>query len=268
MPIISLSNAIYLTQVLVGVAIILQTIELLKIKSNYTKSGVWGIKNLENQFAWMPKLLRKLLFFFFEDNIFISILIIRFVIAFLMLIHFNLLSISILLFINLIISIRWSGSFNGGSDYMTQTILVALLITTLSEKNQVIELGVYYIVFNLILSYLRAGISKAINVNWWNGKAMIGFLSNSILKDNRLILLIINNLVLSIVLSISVILWELFFLLSIANFTFASLFIATGIIFHLINTFLFGLNRFFWVWISAYPSLLYFACNIINFTIF
>jgi hypothetical protein len=28
--------------------------------------------------------------------------------------------------------------------------------------------------------------------------------------------------------------------------------------FHLANAFLFGLNRFFWIWICAYPSLIWF----------
>jgi hypothetical protein len=34
--------------------------------------------------------------------------------------------------------------------------------------------------------------------------------------------------------------------------------------FHLANALLFGLNRFFWIWIAAYPSLFWFQTAIVT----
>ena len=52
-------------------------------------------------------------------------------------------------------------------------------------------------------------------------------------------------------------LFELLFPLSLL--TASSLYVALVIAasFHLANACLFGLNRFFWIWIAAYPSLLW-----------
>ena len=55
----------------------------------------------------------------------------------------------------------------------------------------------------------------------------------------------------------AVMLFEVLFPLSILNVT--TLFAALGvaIMFHIANACLFGLNRFVWFWIAAYPSILW-----------
>ena len=52
-------------------------------------------------------------------------------------------------------------------------------------------------------------------------------------------------------------LFELAFPLALASLATLALALVGAACFHLANAFLFGLNRFFWTWIAAYPSLIW-----------
>jgi hypothetical protein len=60
----------------------------------------------------------------------------------------------------------------------------------------------------------------------------------------------------------SVILFEIFFPFSLINQTALILALCLAAMFHLANACLFGLNRFFWTWIAAYPSILWLQARV------
>jgi len=56
----------------------------------------------------------------------------------------------------------------------------------------------------------------------------------------------------------AVMLFELLFPLALLHPAALVAALAGAALFHLANALLFGLNRFFWVWLAAYPALLWF----------
>jgi hypothetical protein len=60
-----------------------------------------------------------------------------------------------------------------------------------------------------------------------------------------------------------VMLFEVLFPLSFLNSTTLMLALAVAISFHVANACLFGLNRFVWFWIAAYPSLIWLQARLV-----
>jgi hypothetical protein len=147
-------------------------------------------------------------------------------------------------------------------------ICIGLIISTtypsISNNINFQIAGVVYIVYNLILSYFRAGLVKIKNKNWLNGKELIIFTNNTIYNENSKIIKLINYKYNSIILSLVLILWEILFAFSILNLNLTLIFLSIGIVFHFMNFYIFGLNRFFFNWLAAYPAFIYLAILISN----
>jgi len=153
---------------------------------------------------------------------------------------------------------RFQGPYNGGSDAMTILVLLCLFLSHIAPTRFWQEIALGYLAFQLAFSYFQSGYIKVINADWRSGLALQDVftitaypISNSIRRwgqSSRLML----------IMSWLVILFELLFPLAILNhyLLIAALFIAA--IFHLANACLFGLNRFFWIWLAAYPIILWF----------
>ena len=191
------------------------------------------------------------------------IFITRFILAILLIVGFyTAWIVAILLVLGLMLLDRFQGPYNGGADRMGLLILSCLCLTHFLPTSQWQELAFGYLAIQLILSYFISGWVKLVNPQWRSGQALVDVfrfsaypVSESLrgwAKSPRVLLLM----------SWVVIIFELVFPLSMLSS--ASLIIALVIAasFHLSNAFFFGLNRFFWIWIAAYPSILWFQQRI------
>ena len=133
-----------------------------------------------------------------------------------------------LLFTTVYTAVRFGGTLNGGSDYMTVVALSSLLVPW----------GRLYLAVQLTLSYWVAGLVKLKHKDWRNGSALTRLTG------------------LPGQLAWPVLLWECTFPLAWLNHGLCLGYLAVGLVFHLANAKILGLNRFFWIWLAAYPSLL------------
>lgn len=148
--------------------------------------------------------------------------------------------------------IRFRGTFNGGSDAMFLHLLIGFAISCLSGVTN----GLGYIAAVLIYSYVSSGLKKLRRKSWRDGTALKNFLNSPHYEMTPTIQLLIRH---SLIASWAVILFEVSFPLSLI---WPHAYIAIGILFHLGNAYAFGLNRFFWTWICAYPALAYAALQL------
>jgi hypothetical protein len=120
-----------------------------------------------------------------------------------------------------------------------------------------------YLGLQLILSYFISGRVKIINPEWRNGIALRKVFQFSAYPVSESLRDWANWPKLLLLMSWLVIGFELLFPLSLLSPTL--LFIGLGIAatFHLANACIFGLNRFFWIWIAAYPSIIWLQTRII-----
>lgn len=138
-----------------------------------------------------------------------------------------------------LIAIRWRGTFNGGSDFMTFHVLGAWLVSLCFPESE--RICLHYVAIQLTLSYFVAGVAKIRRREWRSGEALAGFLRKY--RAPVAAPFLISWLVIA------------FELLAPLAWLQPLPFAAVALSFHAANAYAFGLNRFFWAWLAAYPAL-------------
>jgi len=162
-----------------------------------------------------------------------------------------------LLFLSFAILRRFQGPYNGGADRMSILMLFCLYLAQIAPTQYWKEMAVGYLALQLVLSYFISGWVKVVNPDWRSGRALRDVFQFSAYPVSESLRNLSNSPRLLFFLSWWVILFELLFPFSLLSTH--SLIIALVITasFHFANACLFGLNRFFWIWIAAYPSILW-----------
>lgn len=167
-----------------------------------------------------------------------------------------------LVVLSLFILRRFQGPYNGGSDRMGLLVLCCLTLVHFLPALRWQEYAFGYLAIQLALSYFISGWVKVVNPEWRNGRALQDVFRFSAYPVSKNLRQFSCQPKLLWVMSWAVILFELVFPLTLLmqETLFIGLFIAA--VFHLSNACLFGLNRFFWIWLTAYPSLIWFQQRI------
>jgi hypothetical protein len=153
---------------------------------------------------------------------------------------------------------RFQGPYNGGSDRMGLFILSCLCLIHFMPALSLQKYIFGYLALQLILSYFVSGCFKITNPKWWNGQVLQDLFRFSNFPATEALRSLADRPGWLCLMSWAAILFELLFPLALFNQTTLIIGLLLALGFHLANTFLFGLNRFFWVWLAAYPSLIWF----------
>lgn len=242
-----------------AVSFVLQSIEYLWIRDTFNDKGIWRLPAIAPDYDFFPRPFKSILNVALRYDNFIKILLLRLLLSALLFFSGNLYFVITLLVISILTAIRWRGTFNGGSDYMSVIVLISLGISQLSSHGDYQLAGVYYVCFHAASSYFFAGLVKIKSPDWRNGNALRSFITATIYSEGALVRNIANNRLLGKIISMVVISWELLFPLSLLHLHTAVVFLSLGVLFHLCNAYIIGLNRFFFIWLATYPALLYVA---------
>lgn len=241
---------------LMGIAVMFQSLEFIKMKESITETGIWRWSQLRTEYLFLPKKIVKALDWMMTDKRFIEMMTIRFAAAIITIIYPNIFVIFFILFFStFMITLRWRGSFNGGSDYLTLIILLCLSVGFLHPLLG--KAALWYITLQVISSYFLAGLYKIKETKWRLGTAVYGFVSSPNYKTPRFIVEKSRNPAWAQAIAWSIILFELSFPLVLTHPMITNFYLLAGAVFHLVNFMTFGLNRFFWVWCASYPALYY-----------
>ena len=157
--------------------------------------------------------------------------------------------------------LNFFGSFNGGSDALTFMVSFGLFYASLVGSESVATEAVAaraaltWIAIQSALSYFLSGLRKVRHQEWWTGEALASFLKNSPLSIQSVRSFLMESPKLVWVASILTLVFELGFPVCFFSRSLGILFLGSGILFHFGIFVFFGLNRFFWIWISTYPAL-------------
>lgn len=164
----------------------------------------------------------------------------------------------ILVLMSISLIYQYHGPYNGGSDCIATLLIISLTITNIIDEQYYKELAISYFCAQLIYSYFQSGYVKLLHSEWRNGSALenvflvTSYPTTDSIRDWG------NHHKLLFTMGWFVIIFELIFPLAITNKTLLIIALIIATVFHLANAFLFGLNRFFWMWISGYPLLIWF----------
>ena len=152
---------------------------------------------------------------------------------------------------------RFQGPYNGGSDRMGLLILFSLTSAQLLPSQQLQELALGYLAVQLVLSYFIAGWVKIANPDWRSGRALRDVFLFSAYPASEAMRALANQPRTTSSMSWAVMIFELLFPLTMLARETLVVGLIVAAVFHLANACLFGLNRFFWTWLAAYPSILW-----------
>jgi hypothetical protein len=168
----------------------------------------------------------------------------------------------VLLVLGLAILYRFQGPYNGGADRMSLLILCCLCLAHFAPTERWQEIAFGYLSLQLVLSYFISGWVKIVNPDWRSGQALCDVFQFSAYPVSESLRNWHNSPRLLFFMSWCVILFELAFPVSLISTYSLVIALAIAASFHFANACLFGLNRFFWIWIAAYPSILWFQQRI------
>lgn len=157
---------------------------------------------------------------------------------------------------------RFQGPYNGGSDRMGILILCCLCLANFMPNDQWREYMFGYLAIQLVLSYFISGWVKVINPEWRNGRALQDVFSFSAYPVSETLRGWAGHPTILLMMSWAVIGFELAFPFLLVQQEALILGLIIAALFHFANACLFGLNRFFWVWLTAYPSIIWLQSRI------
>lgn len=251
--------AIRATEIVFALSLAIQTLEYLRMGKATADDAFWS---WQLQRADIPNaFVRALLDVLFKPRVHQLHLVLRLCAAVVLAVQGASLSLIAFLFVgNLLILIRWRGAFNGGSDFMTLVVLTGLLIAQVVGALMNVQLGwqagFWYIAIQAITSYFMSGAVKLLRREWRNGSAMTIFLNGAIygpLSATHPL----RNKWLAMLGSWGFIVWEILFPISLFDPRLAAVFCAVAALFHFLVFWFFGLNRFFWAWLCAFPAIIW-----------
>ncbi len=159
---------------------------------------------------------------------------------------------------------RFQGAYNGGADKLAMLCLTCLAVAHAAPTPFWSEMALAYLAVQLVLSYFISGWVKLGNPDWRSGAALRDVFAFSAYPVAGNLRAIADRQTLTFTASWAVIAFEIAFPLALLHpmFLTGALIIAAG--FHLSNAIFLGLNRFFWIWLSAYPALIWFQGRIVG----
>lgn len=165
---------------------------------------------------------------------------------------------------HLVILPFFNGPYNGGADRMSLLILVCLACAWTLPDPGWRELAFGYLGAQLLLSYVMSGWVKIVSAEWRSGRALRDVFLFSAYPAGENIRAWAARPRLLLAAGWAVMGFELVFPLTFLSRPALLVGLAIAALFHGANACLFGLNRFFWIWICAYPSILWLQDRLIG----
>ena len=147
-----------------------------------------------------------------------------------------------------------------GSDQMETIVLAGLCSALCLLPSKSARLGIWFIAGESALSYFASGVSKLFSRAWITGEAVFKIFNTYTYGHKFIASWLRRYSPFSAPLCWLIIIYECAFpLCLILPVRVAVVILCIGFCFHIGNAFIMGLNKFFWAFLSTYPALLY--CN-------
>jgi hypothetical protein len=243
---------------LLGVAVALQSVELLQLRAAWSPGGIWTWEVLQDDLRGFPAPARSLLAPLLRPFGFTCVVALRLAAAVLLVAAAAPAALPILLAAQVLIGVRWRGAFNGGSDAMTLVVLLGLCVAALAPDVLLVQRGaLLHIALQAALSYFVAGVVKLRGRRWRDGTALFEFVRCTRYQAPATAQRWLARRPVAVAASWAVMLFDTGFPLALLHPTACHVVLALALLFHLANVWLFGLNRFLFAWAAAWPAVWY-----------
>lgn len=248
---LSFDAALALSSRLVAASLLVQTFELIRVRETFSSVGIWRPEHVRAHghaaAAW-----------FAPETRFVGLLVAQLGGAGASLLVGSSPLLLGLAATYLLVALRFTGPYNGGSDALTLLSLLCLGLAGCAHGDSLLaKAAVGYLVAQLLLSYCVAGLAKLKHPSWHTGGALQCFMALPKYAAPAPVRAWLARPNVAKWAARSVLAFECSFPLALLSPTLCSVYLAIGAAFHLGNAAVLGLNRFLWAWLSLYPLLLW-----------
>jgi len=242
-----------------GLAAAIAALELLCVRHALADTGVFGWPTLRAELVTAPRWLRAIADRVLSYRGIVVVLVIQLASA-LALPWLTHPAVPWIVFASsLLISIRFRGTYNGGSDAMLLVVMLALGLARSAPGSPLAAAGLAYAAAQLVLSYFVAGISKLGEPAWRSGRAIPMLMRVAHYRTPAWATTVLSKPPIARLAAWSMLAFECAFPLALVRPSVCAVLVICGAAFHVVNAVVLGLNRFLWTWLAAYPALLYWA---------
>jgi hypothetical protein len=263
-----------LIQTIASIAVIIDAIEIVVERRQYSSSGIYNLEVLRTYKKWMMyRWIAPIYNILFDYPNYVFLVIIQLLVAILMISHLftnlSLFFVIIILVVHILSHLRNRYGMNG-SDQLQIIIFASLstfYITSATNGDPILlKSSIFFLALQTIISYFMSGLAKLASPVWRNGTAIAGIMNTESFGNKVFAQILINNPLLSKLICYWVILFECVFPILIFMGVNTTMFVLlNGILFHLSTAILMRFNSFLWSFIATYPSLFFFAFEFQNF---
>lgn len=161
------------------------------------------------------------------------------------------------LVLGVVLLARHDGPYNGGADRMTLLVVTCLALAQWLPDDRWRALAFGYLAVQLVISYVMSGWVKLVNPDWRSGQALADVFAFSAYPVSEGMRQWSGRPVTLRWASWGVIGFELAFPLALLAAPVLFLALAIALTFHTANAVVFGLNRFVFAWVSAFPAVVW-----------
>lgn len=162
----------------------------------------------------------------------------------------------------LLVNLRISDGIDG-SDQMSTQVFGALFLGYLPGTNLALDAALGYLALQSCLSYWSAGWAKIQSPAWREGSAVLAVVNTRTYGHPWAVRLLSERLRLTRSLAWGAMAVELAFpLVLVVGYPCLLVFLAWGLVFHVLNALVMGFNTFFWSFVATYPAILYCAVKL------
>lgn len=142
-----------------------------------------------------------------------------------------------------------------GADQMVKVIFTSIGLCLLSPRPSVWHACIYFLCGQLLIAYLTSGVVRIRQAGWRDGSFLLLVLRQETYShrwvwelSSKYPLLVVSASLLTLMFECS---FPLSLILPLPAFL---IFLSFGVLFHVFNGFILGLNTFFWIFVGLYPA--------------
>lgn len=234
-----------------SIGLLISNLEWLKLAKHFRENGIysWEVRSVRLNFLIPKKYTRIFNKIFSYPNIlmFLILRIFLVILLFFTVNHhflFGLICLTLVL-LSVIFSLRGNEGTTG-ADQMNTITLLAIGLSIISPSNFAYEIAIIFLSLQLILAYSTSGWIRILEPTWRSGEDLLVVLRQQTYGNKR-VWLSVKNLRIERYVSMSILIFEcLSCVIIFLPLNVVFLYCCLGLIFHLANAFVMGLNIFVW----------------------
>lgn len=255
-------SLLVLTGLIAGIGVLVSSLEMITIRAHYQRGGLfsWEIKRVRSWGITRGPLLPVADALLRYPNVLV-LLSLQIVAVFLTVVvsdkRFFLIPVSILSLTSVVLGASGKDGRNG-ADQMSGLIFASLFLSLLSTNVLVWKAELWFLALQLNVAYLTSGILKLTKRGWWDGSYLLLAMRTRLYGNESVWRTFRKHPRLLRVTSKAVLLFECgFFITLLLPLRYSWPIFLAGILFHIANAVVMGLNTFVWSYLALYPAAAY-----------